>query len=193
MQQSQESDSPGRDRYTGRKQASSTQGNRRLSFDLGNLGPWSLGTRGSTGTVWNGGAGANAGTNSSRLVILGRLGSWEAGSREQGGRGAWARAGLVHRRGAWGLGLGLGLWLGRAGKVGYRLLVLEYRGLELELDFGPVGTIPTMGRFRRSWVSPTAFQHCICGCGCVCESVCVFRCACVRVRVCMCVCVCNVM
>lgn len=41
-------------------------------------------------------------------------GGWEAGklgagSREQGGRGAWARAGLVHRR----RGLGLVAWAGR--------------------------------------------------------------------------------
>lgn len=79
-----------------------TQGNRSLSSTS------SLGTRGPTGTVWNGGAGANAGINSSRLVILG---GGEAGSREQG---AWARAGLVHPRGpgTWDLvlGTGTGFW-----------------------------------------------------------------------------------
>lgn len=52
----------------------------------------SLGTRGSAGTLWNGGAGANAGTNSSRLVILGGW-WWEAGGRGAGSLGAsWARS-----------------------------------------------------------------------------------------------------
>lgn len=68
-----------------------------------------------------------------RQVEGGRLG---AGSREQG---AWARAGLVHRRGG----------------------VVAGPGLELELDFGPVGTIPTMGRFRWSQ-RPPALYVCVC-------------------------------
>lgn len=119
--QSQESESPGRIGTQGccvegggtsaaskQHAARSTQGNRRLSFDLG---AWELvGRPGPCVCVWNGGAGANAGTNSSRLVILGGGGGrGEAGSREQG---AWARAGLVHRRGGAGPGLELGTGTG---------------------------------------------------------------------------------
>lgn len=119
---------------------------------------------GRPGTVRNGGAGANAGTNSSRLVVVYSGGWWQkgggwelgAGSREAGelglelgsftGGGTWAWGGF-------GLGAGNGNW-----------------------SFGPVGTIPTMGRFRRSLVptSPPALLY--------------VR---VRARACMCVCVCN--
>lgn len=102
----------------------STQGNRRLSStDL-----QSLGTRGSAGTLWNGGAGANAGTNSSRLVILGGGGRLGAGG--QGGRELGRELGSFTRGGPGQAGLGLGLGLG--------------------LEVATVGTIPTMGRFRWS-------------------------------------------
>lgn len=118
MQQSQESDSPGRDRYTGRKQASSTQGNRRLSFDLGNLGPWDLGAWEPVGRLGPCGMVEQARTR--EQTALGWLfwGGWEAGklgagSREAGELGL--ELGSFTGGGAWGLGLGLGLvaWAGR--------------------------------------------------------------------------------
>lgn len=102
------------------------------------LRPWSLGTRGSTGTACVCGMVEQARTR--EQTALGWL-FW--GRQVEGGRlGAGSRE----------LGLRLGSFTGggQAGGLGWEL------ELELELDFGPVGTIPTMGRFRWS----QRLQHC---------------------------------
>lgn len=111
--------------------ARSTQGNRRLSFDLG---------------AWE---------------LVGRPGPCVCGmveqarTREQTALG-WLFWGVVVEGGRLGagsreLGRELGSFTG-GGELGLGW------SWELELDFGPVGTIPTMGRFRWS----QRLQHCMC-------------------------------
>lgn len=93
------------------RQASSTQGNRRLSFEPWTLRPWDLGAWEPVGRPGPCGMVEQARTR--EQTALGWLfwGGWEAGKLGAGSReagGAWARAGLVHRRGDLGPGPGLG-------------------------------------------------------------------------------------